>query len=171
MHNPAAPMPTTILAPVAVAAALVENTPADQAAAPRLTMTPALRQAIITAARVLQTACFEASKAGGWHNHQATGAPLTRAEEDARFPTRIALCHSELSEALEGHRCGDRRDDKLPHRRQAEVELADTLARIFDTGEAQLYDLGPALADKIEYNLARIDHTPAARLAAGGKRY
>lgn len=43
----------------------------------------------------------------------------------------LCLIHSEISEAMEGER-KNLMDDKLPHRRMAEVELADTLIRIFD---------------------------------------
>lgn len=41
----------------------------------------------------------------------------------------IALMHSELSEAVEGIR-KDLQDDKLPHRKSEEVELADCLERM-----------------------------------------
>ncbi len=43
----------------------------------------------------------------------------------------LALVHSEISEADEGW-AGQFRDDKLPHRQMAEVELADTAIRVFD---------------------------------------
>ena len=67
----------------------------------------------------------------------------------------IALMHSELSEALEGLR-KDRADEHLPHRKSVEVELADTLIRIFDfAGELGL-DLGGALVTTEERgNLTR----------------
>jgi len=59
--------------------------------------------------------------------------------------------HSELSEAMEGER-KDLMDDKLPHRRMAEVELADTLIRIFDYAGAYGYDLQGAYREKMAYN-------------------
>lgn len=49
---------------------------------------------------------------------------------DENFPEKIALVHSELSEALEAHRNG-LMDDKLPDRHGVEVELADACIRIF----------------------------------------
>jgi hypothetical protein len=99
-----------------------------------------------------------------------TGIPRTAEQQNELFPTRIALCHSELSEALEGHR-KDLMDDKLPHRKMAEVELADTLIRIFDLAGAMGYDMGGAVVEKLAYNKTRADHTPASRASAGGKAY
>ena len=61
-----------------------------------------------------------------WWEDPRTGEPIQR-----NFGELIALCHSELSEALEGHRKG-LKDDKLPHRDMVEVELVDCLIRIFD---------------------------------------
>lgn len=51
-----------------------------------------------------------------WWVDVRTGEPLQR-----NFGELIALCHSELSEALEGHR-KNLQDDKLPNRKMA-VEL------------------------------------------------
>lgn len=125
---------------------------------------------IIEAGHLLTVACYGAAKASGWHNDPKTGLPRTREQDHELFPTRIALCHSELSEALEGHRKG-MPDDKLPHRWMAEVELADTVIRVFDLAGAMGYDLGAAIAEKLAYNAQRADHKPEARNAAGGKAY
>lgn len=122
------------------------------------------------AGRILTEACYGGSKASGWHNDPKTGAPRTAEENKALFPVRIALCHSELSEALEGDR-KNLMDDHLPHRAMAEVELADTVIRVFDLAGAMGYDLGTAIAEKLFYNAARADHKHAARNAAGGKGY
>lgn len=43
----------------------------------------------------------------------------------------IALVHSEISEAYQGEKSYEM-DDHLPHRKMAEVEMADALIRIFD---------------------------------------
>jgi NTP pyrophosphatase (non-canonical NTP hydrolase) len=82
----------------------------------------------------------------------------------------IALMHSELSEALEGVR-RDAMDSHLPHRKAVEVELADTVIRIFDYARAKNLDLAGAYFEKLAYNLKRADHKAAARGKKGGKKF
>jgi NTP pyrophosphatase (non-canonical NTP hydrolase) len=82
----------------------------------------------------------------------------------------LALIHSEISEALEGHR-KNLMDDKLPHRKMLEVELADAMIRIFDLAGGLGLDLGGAYVEKMAYNATREDHKREARLLAGGKAY
>lgn len=82
----------------------------------------------------------------------------------------LCLVHSEISEAMEGHRKG-LMDDKLPHRSMFEVELADALIRIFDIGAGLKLDLAGALFEKLEYNHHRADHKIENRKLAGGKKY
>lgn len=118
----------------------------------------------------LVKACHGAAKAGGWHNDIKTGLPRTSEEDAVLFPTRIALVHSELSEALEGQRKG-MQDEKLPHRLAAEVELADAVIRICDLSGIMGYDLGGAIEEKLAYNQQRLDHTLEHRRSAGGKTY
>jgi len=67
---------------------------------------------------------------------------------------RIALIHSELSEMVEGIR-KDSMDDKLPRRKQEEVELADTLIRMEDYAGIYGLDLGGAREEKEAYNSTR----------------
>lgn len=85
-------------------------------------------------------------------------------------PEMLMLIVSELAEALEGHRKG-LHDDKLPHRRMIEVELADALIRIFDLAGGLGLDLGGAYNEKMLYNRTRKDHTLEARRAEHGKKY
>lgn len=52
----------------------------------------------------------------------------------------------------------------------AEVELADTLARIFDYAGAFGYDLEGAFREKMAFNASRADHAAeTAKIAAQGK--
>lgn len=82
----------------------------------------------------------------------------------------LMLMVSEIAEAMEGERKG-LMDDKLCHRPMAEVELADTLIRIFDYAGAFGYDLDGAFREKMAYNASREDHTHEARALAGGKKW
>jgi hypothetical protein len=107
--------------------------------------------------------CHEANQ--HWWHDPATGQRLQREKG-----TMIALMHSELSECLEGER-KDLMDDHLPHRKMVEVELADLLIRVFDYCGAYGYDLDGAVSEKRAYNKTRADHSNAARLAAGGKKF
>lgn len=107
--------------------------------------------------------CHEANQ--HWWHDPKTGEPLVRNKGEM-----IALMHSELSEAMEGER-KNLMDDHLPHRRSVEVELADLLIRVFDYAGAYGMDLDGAVAEKRAYNATRADHKPAARLAAGGKKW
>jgi hypothetical protein len=82
---------------------------------------------------------------------------------------KLALIHSEISEAMEGFR-KDLADDKLPHRKMAEVELADAILRITDLAGALGFNLGAALAEKMAYNAQRDDHKRENRALPGGKK-
>lgn len=97
-----------------------------------------------------------------------TGEPVQDTPE--LLASKIALMHSELSEALEGLRKG-KPDDHLPHRQAEEVELADAVIRIFDYCARRGFDIGAAMAEKLEYNSTRVDHTDAARRAKHGKKF
>ena len=96
--------------------------------------------------------------------------PKTNERIERNVGELLMLMVSELAEALEGHR-KDLMDDKLPHRKMFEVELADCIIRICDTAGQMGLDLGGAVAEKLEFNSTRKDHTHEARLAPGGKKY
>lgn len=95
-------------------------------------------------------------------------------DEDRNNPyivaLKLALVHSEISEALEGDRKG-LMDDKLPHRTSLEVELADAIIRIGDLAGFKGLDLQGAIEEKLEYNKIRLDHQKGNRQLVGGKRY
>ncbi len=115
--------------------------------------------------------CHNRAFGAGWWHDPHTGVELM---ETLAAPyvvaTKLALIHSEVSEALEGHRKGVM-DDKLPHRTMLEVELADVLIRVFDLAGCLDLDLGGALQEKLAYNADRPDHKIVTRRAAGGKLY
>jgi hypothetical protein len=101
----------------------------------------------------------------GWWNDLRTGEKLQRNKGEL-----LCLIHSEISEAMEGER-KNLMDDKLPHRKMAEVELADALIRIFDYAGAFDYDLAGAMVEKLAYNKVRADHKPENRIKDGGKSF
>lgn len=107
--------------------------------------------------------CHEAALK--WWHDPATGARLERNKGEM-----LMLMVSEIAEAMEGER-KDLMDDKLPHRKMVEVELADALIRIFDYAGAYGFDLEGAVREKMAYNAQREDHKAEARLAAGGKKW
>jgi NTP pyrophosphatase (non-canonical NTP hydrolase) len=100
-----------------------------------------------------------------WWHDPATGERLERNKGEM-----LMLIVSEISEAMEGER-KSLMDDKLPHRKMAEVEFADALIRMFDYAGAYGFDLDGAVAEKRAFNAQRADHKPEARLAANGKKW
>lgn len=71
--------------------------------------------------------CHDAAREAGWWTDLSTGQPVRRNTGEI-----LMLAVSEITEAVEAweHRL---MDDKLPHRRGVEVELADFCIRTFDT--------------------------------------
>ena len=70
------------------------------------------------------------------------------------FGEQIALMHSELSEALEGHRT-KAMDKHLTTYPSPAVELADTIIRILDTCAAYDWPIGEILMAKMAFNCGR----------------
>lgn len=107
--------------------------------------------------------CHQASVDASWWKGVDIDNPYV-------VPAKMALIHSEISEALEGHR-KDLQDAHLPHRKSVEVELADAIIRIADLAGALQLDLGGALVEKMAYNKTRLDHKLENRAKDGGKKY
>ena len=105
----------------------------------------------------------------GWYKE------VESAESDSSFVklfvgAKLALVHSEVSEALEGYR-KDLMDDHLKNRKMVEVELADAVIRIFDLAGFLKCDLGGAIMDKLAYNNSRSDHKLENREMENGKKF
>ena len=73
------------------------------------------------------------------------------------FGEKIALIHSELSEALEINRKSKEKtaDEHCPDFSNLDIELADAIIRIFDLAGYLQIDLPGALLAKMEYNKSR----------------
>lgn len=100
-----------------------------------------------------------------WWIDIETGEPIQR-----NIGELLMLTVSELAEALEGHR-KNLMDDKLPHRTMFEVEIADTMIRLFDIAGGLNLDLQGAFSEKMQYNAIRIDHSIEHRKSTQGKKY
>ena len=88
---------------------------------------------------------YRISKEHGFHEKDVDGV------SPERFGQMIALMHSELSEALEGHRTltGAERDQNVAE------EFADVVIRVADTCGAMGIDLQAAILEKTAKNEAR----------------
>lgn len=133
------------------------------------TQTPAIPLEACDHVRALQSLCHGLAAHSGWWTNLKTGQPIDPYDVNV-FGLKIALIHSEVSEALEGHR-KNKQDEHLPEYTSAEVELADAVIRIMDLAGAMNLRLGAALVDKLKYNQQRADHKPENRVKADGKQF
>jgi len=90
----------------------------------------------------LATTIREINRANGWNVTQPVDW-----SDPYKVPAILALIHSEVSEALEGFRKGDRAN--------VGEELADVLIRILDCAPGLEIDLDREVAAKLEKNKTR----------------
>jgi hypothetical protein len=133
------------------------------------------KKTIESAAKDLVYFCHGQANENGWWTELGTGRDLTSTDYPKVQPNKnvgelLCLVHSEISEAMEGHR-KLLMDDKLPHRTMLEVELADALIRICDMSGGLGLDLAGAVAEKLVYNATRADHKIENRRDVGGKKF
>lgn len=145
----------------------------------------------IAALRSIQKKCYQQAYDSGWHKDPMrevraeilahygfalSGDDINEILDKPEFSgkrefgTRLALAHSELSEALEGVR-KNLMDSHLPDRPCAEVEFADAIIRLLDTATVEGWDIAGALAAKMDYNAVREDHKLEARALENGKAF
>ncbi len=128
------------------------------------------------AIETLQQKIHRGNVEAGWWTDITSGTDLAgEARNGTRFgkalvAEKLCLIHSETSEAMEGSR-KNLQDDKLPHRKMIEVELADTVIRILDLCGALKLDLAGAIQEKLAFNKIRPDHKIENRQGVGGKAY
>lgn len=134
----------------------VQNGPGNESQATEFTM-----EAIGIAVDLLAIKCHRtALDKGFWNDYYKTQAALApypdllAAYEKTFFAQRLALIHSEVSEACEGDR-KDLQDDKLPQYKMKDVELVDTMIRILDCAGKYSIPLGEILLAKMGVNSTR----------------
>lgn len=117
--------------------------------------------------KMLVEQCHGLAYSMGWYTDLNTGEDMRGKRNVGEL---LCLVHSEVSEAMEGHRKG-LMDDKLPEFDMLTVELADAIIRICDMAGSMDLPLGNALARKMIFNRSRADHKLEHRKAKGGKKF
>lgn len=94
----------------------------------------------------LQETVYETAVNHGWYDKDAP---------EFNDGEKIALMHSELSEALDALRHGDPPSDHIPEFSGVEEELADVIIRIADYARHKGLDVAGAIVAKVAFNVDR----------------
>lgn len=76
-------------------------------------------------------------------------------DKERNFGEMVALMHSELSEALEAKRHGNKPSEHIPQFSGIEEEFADVIIRVMDTCYQAGWDLPGAILAKMAFNEGR----------------
>lgn len=127
-----------------------------------------MREKFVAEFDAMSEAVHESSKSKGWWREEDEAlCALAEAAGPYGPPTlgvflkkmvtaaKVALCHSELSELLEGDRLVDARSDKIPEFLVVEEEAADVVIRLMDLGRRRGWRVGEAIVAKARYNSGR----------------
>lgn len=94
-----------------------------------------------------------------WHMFEETTWQVNDShgfeDPDQNFGEKIALVHSELSEALEAERNGNPESIKIPGFTHVEEELADAIIRLMNMARNKSWNLPEAILAKTIYNSKR----------------
>lgn len=124
---------------------------------------------VAEAGHVLMVVSHGRAVESGWWTDLKTGEDLAETK-NFNVGEKLALIHSEISEALEGYR-SNKPSEKIPGYSNFVEEMADAMIRIGDTCGAMGEDLGGAIAAKLQYNASREDHKIENRKKDGGKKF
>lgn len=119
----------------------------------------------------LSELCHKASYDRGWWHDPDTGEELPTEGflGSMVIGCKLGLIHSEVSEAMEGHR-KTLKDNKLEEYDALDVELVDTLIRTLDLLGKRKAPVAEIFEKKMSYNDVRLDHSLEDR-KKGGKLY